>query len=358
MMVEHPYTRLDRLVHRVAFLHPSVQMVAADVEGALFRKKYDAIPVAEPIFITSLPRCGTTLLLEALYHLPGFATSLYRDMPFVSAPILWNSFTERFKKPEEMRERAHGDGMNVGYDSPEAFEEVFWKLYWPKKYLADRIRLWAASDKDADFRRDFPAFMRKVIHARRRHKTSAERYVSKNNANLGRIPYLKALFPRCQIVLPFRHPMDHAISMLKQYRNFRTSHEQDPFARRYMEDLGHYEFGLLHRPIDFPGVERVTRQHTPEALAYWIGYWIAAFKHVLSLEDSVLLLGYESACADGRATMATLKRFLEVDDAGIETAAGLFRPARKHPVSQEVEDPGLLEEACELYETLKRSSIV
>ena len=28
-------------------------------------------------------------------------------------------------------ERAHGDGMTIGYDSHEAFEEVLWRAFWP-----------------------------------------------------------------------------------------------------------------------------------------------------------------------------------------------------------------------------------
>ncbi len=30
-------------------------------------------------------------------------------------------------------------------------------------------------------------------------------------------------------------------------------HARDPFARRYMEAIGHYDFGANLRPIDFDG---------------------------------------------------------------------------------------------------------
>jgi len=87
----------------------------------------DDVEVEAPIFITSLPRAGTTILLAALNSVPQLATHLYRDMPFVMAPLLWSRLSGRFRKQAVLQERAHGDGIAIGYDSPEAFEEVIWR---------------------------------------------------------------------------------------------------------------------------------------------------------------------------------------------------------------------------------------
>ena len=55
-----------------------------------------------------------------------FETLTYRDMPFILAPLLWDKISRPLRKAGEKVERAHGDGMMVSFDSPEAFEEVVW----------------------------------------------------------------------------------------------------------------------------------------------------------------------------------------------------------------------------------------
>ena len=141
------YTALDRLIHRVAFGAPSIQITAADIEKVAFGRIYESVEAARPIFITSLPRAGTTVMLEALHRFPSLASHVYRDMPFVMAPVLWSRLGRIFAKGAELRERAHRDGMQVGYDSPEAFEEVLWHAFWPEKYGERRIALWDATEE-------------------------------------------------------------------------------------------------------------------------------------------------------------------------------------------------------------------
>ena len=65
----------------------------------------------------------------------------YREMPFLLLPLLWNVISRRFYPPDTMLERAHGDGMTIGNDSVEAFEEILWRAFWPEKYPKDRIEL-------------------------------------------------------------------------------------------------------------------------------------------------------------------------------------------------------------------------
>ena len=66
MNSEQSYSVLDRLIHRLAFATRGIQLTAADIEIALYGKAFRGVQVERPIFITSLPRAGTTLLLEML----------------------------------------------------------------------------------------------------------------------------------------------------------------------------------------------------------------------------------------------------------------------------------------------------
>ncbi len=105
-----------------------------------------------------------------------------------------------------MLERAHGDGMTIGNDSVEAFEEILWRAFWPEKYPKDRIELWAADDSDVN--EEFELFMRnhlrKLIALRSGGRPGDSRYVSKNNTNVSRIPKITQLFPDAVILIPFR----------------------------------------------------------------------------------------------------------------------------------------------------------
>ncbi len=134
MVFQVNYAALDRFLHRIAFSTPSIQFTAADIEKKVFSAVYGAVEAAQPIFITSLPRAGTTLLLEVLQCFPSLATHNNRDMPFLMAPVLWSRLSSSFHKRAELSDRAHGDGMQIGYDSPEAFEEILWRAFWPEKY--------------------------------------------------------------------------------------------------------------------------------------------------------------------------------------------------------------------------------
>ena len=133
------YSWSDRVLHKLAFSGIGLQKALADIEDSMFAARFADVSVEAPVFVTSLPRAGTTLLLDVLNTLPNVATHTYRHMPFVLCPILWNQISSGLRKEAVSMERAHGDGVMVSVDSPEAFEEVLWKAFWPAKYNTDRI---------------------------------------------------------------------------------------------------------------------------------------------------------------------------------------------------------------------------
>ncbi|HZD26010.1 MAG TPA: sulfotransferase, partial [Alphaproteobacteria bacterium] len=200
MMERAAYSGLDRLLHRVAFdevFHGiALQRALAELEDGLVARKIEAVaPSAPPVFVTALPRAGTTLVLNLLARVPGFASHTYRDMPFLLAPLLWGRLSRPFRKSASEAERAHGDGVMVGYDSPEAFEEVLWLAFWRDKYHADRIEPWTADDRDPEFESFFNRHIAKLLAARaaERDGPPPNRYLSKNNANIARLGLLPEL---------------------------------------------------------------------------------------------------------------------------------------------------------------------
>ncbi len=65
------------------------------------------------------------------------------------APGLWSKMSGVSSKKGEMKARAHGDGLDVSYDSPEALDEVFWWVFSGDDYIRDDRLLQMAADDEA-----------------------------------------------------------------------------------------------------------------------------------------------------------------------------------------------------------------
>ncbi len=346
------YSMADRFFHAIAFSSPRVLTAASRIEDRVLTTSASE-PSAPPIFVTSLARGGTTALLNALHDVPGVATHTYRDMPFLTAPILWNRLAGGTMRRVERHERAHGDGLEIDLDSPEAFEEVIWKLFWPEKFRESSIALWRADDRKDEAEQFLRRHMDKVIRARRvqgRDDTAGgARYCSKDNTNIARIPYLLEAFPGCRIVVPVRRPESHAASLLRQHRNFLTQQAEDDFVRRYMRDIGHFEFGLIHKPIRFPGFD--ADRHDPETGDYWLHYWIHAFREVLEHRADCILVSQDGLRSSPQETMTTLCDALDLPRASLPFDS-YFRSSPDESRT-DLYDRRLYDEAADLYRELQ-----
>ncbi len=363
------HTRAERALHRAAFSTRHVQIAAADLESFVCQAELARIEPGGPVFITSLPRAGTTTVLEILNRAPAFASHQYRDMPFILAPLLWASLSARFRSAGRARERAHGDRIRISQRSPEAFDEVLWRAKWPRKHVGGRLPLLSADETGAsEFATTLRMHMRRVIAARGRWRTTAPtRYLSKNNGNIARLPLLRRLAPDAHIVVPFRAPAAQVASLLRQHLRFREIHSRNRFARRYMADLGHLEFGALHRPIDFAGMAAAERALSPESPEYWMTYWVEAFEHILLNAGDLVFVSHERLCADPTRELEKLAERLEVSPgAWIPAGASRIRmkqsaeslkrrnPRGAKPVRR---NEALLKRAAELHEQLLEHSV-
>ena len=292
----------------------------------MFKKTLEDLALGAPVFITGLPRAGTTILLEMLAAMQPFASHTYREMPFVLCPMIWSRLSRPFQKSGEARERAHGDGIQISPDSPEAFEEIVWMQFWRRHYRADAIATWDRCD-DAEFVEFFESHRRKIVALRRATKPAAIRYVSKNNVNLARIPAIWGAVPSAIVVVPFREPLQHAGSLLKQHRNFSELHVRDSFARRYMEGIGHFDFGTNLKPIDFDGWLAGASTRDPQSLQFWLEYWLATYRHVLRHVDQKRLV---LTCDEALTPDADVTRLAEALELPIrESSARASRSSRR-----------------------------
>ena len=330
MKTESRYTALDRALHRLAFSTIEIQKGLADLEDKVYSKDLSRVEIDRPVFITSLPRAGTTLLLDVIASTGSLGSHTYRDLPFLLIPLLWSTISGGGRRRNGIEiERAHGDGMTIGFDSHEAFEEVLWRAYWPHKYLEDRILTWEAKERDPhdEFDGFFRSHIRKLLILR-----GATRYVSKNNANVSRIPKLLSMFPDATVLVPFRRPVDHAVSMWRQHQNFKQIHEDEPFAQRYMADLGHYDFGANLRPIAFGGWSDCGHPECPDDIRFWLRYWCTALESVLELAalPQVAFVNYDELCNAPVSGLESICDLLGMFDLDISAEADKFRPSNSY----------------------------
>ena len=184
------YSWLEQKLHKFALSSQFMREVTFDFESTNLLSS----SVSENhVFITGLARAGTTILLNALYESNNFASLTYADMPFVLAPNLWSKISLK-RGDTELKERAHGDGIKVSTESPEAFEEVFWKTFYDEEFeeLEDKFR----------------AYVGNILY-----KYKKERYLSKNNQNIKRVELISEIFTHSKILIPFREPIQHAYSL-------------------------------------------------------------------------------------------------------------------------------------------------
>lgn len=356
MNFENRYSRIEQLLHRIAFSTGGLQVSIADLEDRLHSKQLQEVPVQRPVFITALPRAGTTLLLNLLAKTGEFATHTYQDMPFLLCPMLWKSFASRFYIKDTERERAHGDGLMISQESPEALEELIWQLFWRNHYKKDRIIPWN-NEMNEEFSEFFKMHIRKIITIRSDRNENKLRYLSKNNTSISRLSTLPEILPDCTIIVPFRNPLQHATSLLNQHSRFLELHEKDGFAMYYMRSIGHHDFGKNLLPINFDNWLNHNDPMEPTGVSFWLRYWIATYNHVLNTHNNAHLVSF-----DGLAENAELNLDKLASITGIKTRkyligqSAILRTPHHHDVDISETEQDLVDEANDLYEKLQRLS--
>lgn len=281
------YNAVDRLLHRIALGSTVTAEILHDIERALYLK--DAPPDrGGHVFVTGLARAGTTILLRELHSTGEFGSLTYADMPLVLAPNLWARLSHNMRTGFDPVERAHGDGIAINLESPEAFDEVFWRVTRGKNYIRpDGLLVHRPGPKAVARYRDF---IRLVLR-----RTGRARYLAKGNNNILRLDALAKAMPDSTFLLVIREPLDHARSLLGQHRRF--AGDEDAFRRDYMDWLVHHEFGIDQRPFRFPGAPDGDAQ----AIEYWLKTWLAvygALDEVADAHPNILAVPYEALCGD------------------------------------------------------------
>lgn len=351
-MQKSEYSAGSKILHSLALNSKAMQEISFDLEKSLYLAKTGKQPQPElsrPVFITGLARAGTTAILRHLYDTGRFASLSYQNMPFLLMPNLWSRMNG--KQDFGYKERAHNDGIMVGADSPEAFDEVFWKTFLADDYVkASELRLNQIPERLG------PAFISylKLIILNCQKNGQPLRYLSKNNNNILRLDFLKKLFPHGSFIIPFRHPLQHAYSLRQQHFRFCDIQKEDAFSLKYFNWLGHHEFGLNHKPFNL-GQDAIFTQMKSipvQSINYWLLNWLNYYTYVLNNHlHTGRLVCYDDFCTDQHGELLSIADYVQADGAIAEV-----KPFKEKRYEAAEADEKIMKDCLEVYEALRLES--
>ena len=347
-MPVHAYNAAERALHHLALGSRSIAEITFDLNALLWARDDENETDQRPVFVAGLARAGTTIVMRRLYETGLFRSLTYRDMPFVLCPNLWQRLSNLSRRDIASVERAHGDRIAIDADSPEALDEVFWRVFAGSDYIKpDHL---CAHEADEELLAKFRRYISCILHSRGRK----QRYLSKNNNNILRLRTLQMAFPRSAIVIPFRDPVQHANSLRNQHTQFCRLQGETPFTRSYMTWLAHHEFGLEHRPFWFDGGRPFTTSaYHASDINYWLETWLRTYGWLHDNRPSnSILVCYEDLCSSPAAWERTVAR-LDVES-GPNVAERPFSRGADKDVTGLAES--LLQPAYRLYSELREAS--
>lgn len=335
------YNALQKMLHYVALANTGVLEASLDAELAFCKSKLTDQSQQKHVFVSGLARGGTTILMRSLYESGQFSSLTYADMPFALAPNLWSKISAKSTKNIQAKERPHGDGILVDVNSPEALDEIFWRCLAGENYVYNDCLV--PHDCDEETIEKYRRYVAAVLV-----RYQGKRYLSKNNNNVLRIGTILRALPNATILIPFRDPVQHANSLLRQHQLFCRKQSDDPFVRRYMSWLGHYEFGLDHKPFNVEG--SVQKYSDTSTIKYWLQQWRNVYQFLLRETDTyskhIKCISYELLCSETEMMWQSLCKVLAVEGSQVPA---MHAQTRDVPVCA---DEALFAEVQEIYQQL------
>ena len=340
------YNILIRFLHRITLGNKFVPELLFDLENLLNKNAHKKTQIKHQVYVGGLARAGTTILMRTIYSTKRFASYTYRDMPFLISPNIWNFISKRFKSNEPMQ-RNHNDNILINLDSPEQFEEIFWKLKNERKYIEKEfLKNYTVDDYSLEL---YENFIKNCII-----KYNKNSYLSKNNNSILRIDSIIKKFPNSLFLVLFRSPLDHAISLFKTHINFSKLQVKNKFMINYMDYLAHYEFGLNHKYMNFP--ERIITKYNNNQLNFWLSEWINFYTYTLDKKlkenKNVILINYEDLCTKQDEIVNHISNFLK--DEIFKDMKSKYFHFKTYNVKDYDFDEELVDKATKIFDQLKK----
>jgi len=177
------------------------------LEGALYGRDLDAVPIDRPIFVVGCHRSGTTVLYEALAAHPDVACFTNASNLLPQVPMLSNAICRLLGLDTVRQERFLQDDISFTPTTPSEGIRIF-ERFAPAGGAADYV----LDETHAD-----PALERYLRATIRKHLRyfRARRFLNKNPDNSVRLRYLNRLFPDARFLHIVRDGRAVCASLLK-----------------------------------------------------------------------------------------------------------------------------------------------
>ena len=319
------YNFLHKALHDLVLSNNFFKKSIYEVEKIFFLKNNrEVIENEKHIFISGLPRSGTTILLNFLYETNCFNSLTYENMPFIMAPNLFSKIPK--KKNIIKKERMHRDGIYYDLKSPEAFDEIFFSTFDENKIKEELVN-----------------FVTLILKNK-----NGIRYLSKNNLNYKRIDLIQNIFPNSIFLIPFREPIQHAYSLFNQHKLFIKIQNKNNFVLRYMNYLKHNEFGKNHKAWH---TSRLYNDNND--LNYWLEQWLMFYSNILKkykIKKNCYLINYEKL-----KNVDYINNLIKILD--LKNDYNLQFKIKERKITENF-DKSLYLESKELYDLLLKNSII
>lgn len=332
------YSYWSRLLHTVILDNYNLAKFFLKLE--LRRNQETNVDNNKPyVLVTGLARAGTTALVNLLYDDDIFHSIKYSNLPFLMAPRFWSKIYNPRQTKE--KERAHKDGLSFHENSIEAFEEYFFKIFLNDDYIHRKYLIkHNISDKVYRYYLSYQALF----------KNKDTIYLAKNNNLALRFKSLRKLDNQFKVILIFRNPIEHAISLMKQHKHYTVLQSKNKFTLNYMNWLGHHEFGLNHKRFHL-SKNKIDSKFNTNSLNYWLELWINYHNYIMKfINDENLCLVHQSDLLYNPVELKNvLSVFLSINLKISQNSSIL--PQRSNIDNHNI-DSKLIYQANELYQSL------
>ena len=323
------YNFISRIFHELSLGSKTVSKLSFDIEQFLYLGNDSSQTInKEHVFVSGLARSGTTALMEILYRTDKFSSLIYSDLPFLLAPNLWKKISNCQVKSEYIA-RAHNDGMLINNRSPEAFDEVFFKVFLNDNYIyKDRLMINKLTPEILIL---FNNYLHLIFKKNKHHLKN--RYLSKNNNNILRLSQIIKFFPNSKVIITYRDPLEHALSLQNQHMHFSKIQGCDAFILKYMNWLGHHEFGLCQKAFYLnPKIFDRMKKLSNYDINFWLLSWLNYYSYVLeNYSDTCILFSYKLFSVNPTKIINNLLQMLDIQtmNLNINTYLQQSRNAKK-----------------------------
>lgn len=328
------YSRINKLIHKVYLKNYYISKSTLSFEFDKYDSEIHKYNLEKCVFITGLARSGTTILLREIHDSKTFSSLQYKNMPFLFLPN-----TYQLKSNDKPSERSHEDNIKISGESPEEFDEYFWKVFMKDSYIkTDSLIKHDLENKTLD---DYLKYIKLVCMSKNKPN-----YISKNNNNILRISSLLKI-PNSIFFILVRKPLDHVSSLMKLHFKFSKEHKSNPFSLDYFNFLGHHEFGLNQKPFklidhDFEKLKKFDKSQ----IEYWLIIWKQYYEYLIKIyNDSFNIILFEDLLENREKVNQYINQILNID---IKTQVKDYKP----PIYKKV-DNKILDQCNEVYLKLK-----